>query len=216
MTMPVYRALNGAILTPLQFDARSKEEAEIATFAIDSVRGGPTPFRAFRPVDFGKPLSIVIRRIYTGRYPEQHLSSGTLDASKYQFDATKGLVQTSDSSPYRGDEPVVVISIDGAHVDGVSNFTPLLVSSSVLGRLFNQKENSEAAMDTILDAVKLANDRTFRKKAEETKAKLDQLPSNDPQRKRLEEALKAFNQNIGQTRLQLARAVTALEIFASR
>jgi hypothetical protein len=142
------------------------------------------------------------------------LSSGTLDSSKYLFDATKGLVQRSDLSPYHGDDPVVVISIDSAHVDGVSNFTPLLVSSSVLGRFFNQKENSEVAMDTILDAVKLANDLTFRKKAEETKAKLAQLPSNDPQRKTLEEALKAFNENISETRLQLAPA--GPEIVASR
>lgn len=74
------------------------------------------------------------------------------------------MIQRSDSSPYDGDDPVVVVTIDGSQVGGVSNFTPLLASSSVLARFFNQKENSEVAMDTILDAVKLANDLTFRKK----------------------------------------------------
>jgi hypothetical protein len=355
--MPVYRSLEGELITPSQFDALSKKEAEGESFGFEPVSGGPGPFREFQPVDFGKPLSVLIRRIYTGRFPEEHmfsdrkpmlistsvkditttsagtralnvlkndvrprsvfngpgaaeqgtnlvyyspavaspfitvgmtmifqdfdndlfdrlsklfsasagvpvfmpaatyliaastvvklagevgsqilnghpvldeniqldfsfgggplpapgfwiLSSGTLDASKYQYDPTKGLVRKSDATPYNGADPVVVVTIDGTPVDGVSNFTPLLASSSVLGRFFNQKENSEVAMDTILDAVKLANDLTFRKKAEETEARLAKLSSGDPKRKNLEDALKAFNQNIGEARLQLPAGVT--------
>jgi hypothetical protein len=86
--------------------------------------------------------------------------------------------------------------VDGAPVEGVSNFTPLLASASVLGRFFNQKENSEVSMDAALDAVKLLNDMTFRKKAEETKARIDALPSNSAERKKLQDALSALNQNI--------------------
>lgn len=136
-------------------------------------------------------------------------SSGMLETSKYQFDPMKGLIQQSNSSPYDGADPVVVVTADGAAVEGVSNFTPLLASATLLGRFFNQKEGSEVAVDTVLDAVKLVNDLTFRKKAEETKTRLMALPAASPERQKLEDALKAFNQNIGESRLQLPLAAAA-------
>jgi hypothetical protein len=49
----------------------------------------------------------------------------------------------------------------------------------------------------------VVNDLTFRKKAGDIKAKLVQLAAGDPQRQKLEDALKAFNRNIGESRLQL-------------
>jgi len=136
-------------------------------------------------------------------------SAGPIDGTQFVFDPVRGLVKRSDKSPYDGDVPVVVVTIDGTAVEGVSNFTPMLAGASVLGRFFNQKENSEVAMDTILDAVKLVNDLTFRKKAEEAKSKLATLPPDSSERKRLEDAIKAFNQNISESRLQLAAAMTA-------
>ncbi len=133
-------------------------------------------------------------------------SSGALDVSKYQFDATRGLIQQSNSSPYSGPDPVVVVSVDGTAVDGVSNFTPLAVSASILSRFLSQADGSEVAMDAALDAVKLYNDLNYRKKAEDTKDKLSRLPADNPDRKKLEAALKAFNDNISESRLQLPQA----------
>lgn len=131
------------------------------------------------------------------------ISSGPIDGSKYQFDTMKGLINTSTSSPYDDEDPVIVVTVDGTAVEGASNFTPLLASASLLGRFFSQKEDSEVATDTILSALKLVNDLTFRKKAEEAKAKMTALPAGDPGRQKLEDAIKAFNQNIGESRLQL-------------
>ena len=107
-------------------------------------------------------------------------SSGTLEANKYQFDPTRGLIKQSNSSPYDGPDPVIVVSVDGTPVDGVANFTPLLASASLLGRFFNQQDGSEVAMDTVLQAAKLLNDLTYRKKAEEAKSKLDALRRTAP------------------------------------
>ncbi len=347
--MPVYRPLETTVLEQSEFIART-QSPETLSFGVSATEA-VGDFRGFQPVDFGRPLSVVIRRIYTGRFPEKHvfsirkpmllsssvrditttsagarainilkpgvtpqsalsgpdaaeqgtalvyyspavaspfitisinlvfedfnqelftrastlfsslsnvpifmpaqgyllgastviklagdvgnqvlnghpvlseslqldfqfggggvpksgywiLSSGTID-SKFVFDPNKGLIDKVTSRPYDGDDPVVVVSVDGTAVDGVSNFTPLLASASVLGRFFNQKDNSEVAMDTALDAVKLLNDLTFRKKAEETKAKIDSLPSDSIDRKRLQDALAALNQNIGEMRLRL-------------
>lgn len=131
------------------------------------------------------------------------ISSGPLDAQKYQFDATRGLINTSTSSPYDGEDPVIVITVDGTAVDGVVNFTPMLASASLLGKFFTQKENSEVSTDAMLNAFKLVNDLAFRKKAEEAETKLSALAASDPARQKLEDSIKAFNQNISESRLQL-------------
>jgi hypothetical protein len=136
------------------------------------------------------------------------LTSGTLDSSKYQFDPIRGLIQQSNSQPYDGDDPVIVVTIDGSAVDGVANFAPLVASSSILGKFFNQKDGSEVATDTILSAVKLVNDLSYRKKAEEATAKAAALKDGDPEKQKLLDAIAAFNQNIGEDRLRLPQGKT--------
>jgi hypothetical protein len=134
------------------------------------------------------------------------LSSAALDTSKYQFDPNRGLIEKSNSRPYSGLDPVIIVSVDGEAVDGIANFTPLLASASVLGRFFNQRDGSEVALDTALDAIKLLNDLKYRKKAEETKAKLAALPQDSVDRQKLQDALNTFNANIGEDRLRLANS----------
>ena len=131
------------------------------------------------------------------------LSSGILDVKKYVFDATKGLVDKSSSGPYDGPEPVIVLTVDGAAAHDLHNFMPLLASASILGRFFNQKDGSEVGMETVLEAVKLYNDLSFRQKADEIKSRLAGLPADSPDRKKLEEAMKAFNENIGEKALKV-------------
>jgi hypothetical protein len=101
-------------------------------------------------------------------------SANPIDLSTFNFDPTRGLTDKSGNS-YSGDEPFVVLSIDGAKVPGLSNFTPLMASASVLGRFYNQKDGSEVLSDTIFDSVKLYSDLTYRKKADDLKQQLADL-----------------------------------------
>jgi hypothetical protein len=134
------------------------------------------------------------------------LSSGVFDAVQFQYDPVRGLLDKSTSQPYSGEDPLVVLSVDGSAVDGVASFTPLAGSADILSHFFSQKDGSEVATDTILQAAKLVNDLNFRKKADETKAKLAALPANAgaEERKQLQDAFNTFNKNIGETRLQIA------------
>jgi hypothetical protein len=131
------------------------------------------------------------------------LSSGILDVNQFVFDPDKGLIEKSNSTSYAGPDPVLIVTVDGKAINGLANFTPLLASASLLGRFFNQKDGSEVAMDTVLEAVRLYNDLSYRRKAEDTKTKLASLPANSPDRKKLEEEVQAFNNNIMEKRLQL-------------
>jgi hypothetical protein len=92
-------------------------------------------------------------------------SANPIDLNTLTFDPTQGMMG-KDGQPYSGDEPFVVLSIDGTKVASLANFAPLLASASVLGRFYNQKDGSEVLSDTILDSVKLLNDLTYRKKAD--------------------------------------------------
>lgn len=60
------------------------------------------------------------------------MSSGLLDVKKYVFDAARGLVDKSTSSPYDGPEPVIVLTVDGGMVNDLKSFTPLLGQGGVI------------------------------------------------------------------------------------
>ena len=87
-------------------------------------------------------------------------SANRLNLSVFMFDPVKGLTD-ANGKPYSGGEPFVVSSIDGTKVPGLTNFTPLMASASVLGRFYNQKNGSEVLSDTILASVTLYNSKEF-------------------------------------------------------
>src|SRR5437868_15518225 len=69
--MPIYRPIEGEIVEQTKFISRQAIARTRLEFAEQGEGSGD--YRPFEPVDFGKPMSIVLRRIYTGRYPEKHL-----------------------------------------------------------------------------------------------------------------------------------------------
>lgn len=131
------------------------------------------------------------------------LSSDPLDLRKFQFDPTSGLVDKSSGKAYDGDDPVVVLSIDGSTQPSLTNFAPLMASASLLGRFVSQKQGSEVMMDTVLSAMKLYNDFTYRKKAEDLQQQIAALPAASEVRKKLEDQFAALNASISESRLRL-------------
>jgi hypothetical protein len=131
------------------------------------------------------------------------LSSNPLELDDFDFDSDNGLLMKTTGKPYDGDEPVVVVSLDGKEQASLANFTPLLATASLLGRFFNQKEGSEVLMDTVLDAMKLSNDLTYRRKAEGVKKRMVGIAPDSEDGKKLKDEFEAFNKNITESRLQL-------------
>jgi hypothetical protein len=85
----------------------------------------------------------------------------------------------------------------------LNDFAPLLASASLLGHFFGQKPGSETVMDSVLAAVKLYNDFTYRRKAEELQQQIATLPSANEVRKRIQQQIEALNASITETRLRL-------------
>ena len=91
----------------------------------------------------------------------------------------------------------------GSSQPSLTNFAPLMASASLLGRFVSQKQGSEVMMDTVLSAMQLYNDFTYRKKAEELQQQVAALPAASEVRKKLEDQVAALNASISETRLKL-------------
>ena len=69
--MPVYHPLGQELVSRDEFLTRVAE-VEPAAFDVTDVPAGEG-VRPFANIEFGKPLNILIRRVYTGKYPEKRL-----------------------------------------------------------------------------------------------------------------------------------------------
>ena len=70
--MPIYHPLGNQILSRQTFLTQAEDFKSLPSFAVSGVAAGKN-VRDFADIGFGKPLSIVIRHIYTGSYPEKQL-----------------------------------------------------------------------------------------------------------------------------------------------
>jgi len=107
-----------------------------------------------------------------------------------------GKVVDKNGEEYLGDMPYVVISVDGASDENLASFAPTAASAAVLSRFFGIKDGQQLPLDTVIDAIKLYNDLTFRKQIDQIDKKLEGLSATDPQRPALEEKRKALLANI--------------------
>jgi hypothetical protein len=131
------------------------------------------------------------------------LSPVPLDRKRYQFDPSNGLIDKASGRAYEGDDPLIVLSVDGSSQPTLTNFTPLLASAGLLGRFFSQKQGSEVVLDNVLAAMKLYNDYTYRMKAEELQQQIATLPAANEVRIKLQQQIEALNASIIETRLRL-------------
>jgi hypothetical protein len=91
---------------------------------------------------------------------------------RYRFDWAKGLVEADTNKAYDGDEPYVVLLVDGAPRDDLKQFGPTAASSAIIERFMGGKPGSEVSIGAFVDAVKLYNDYQFRQQADRLKKEL--------------------------------------------
>ncbi|EPA93652.1 hypothetical protein [Pseudomonas sp. G5(2012)] len=114
----------------------------------------------------------------------------------YDYVAGQGLVHRETKALYAGDEPYIVISLDGKSRPGLEEFAPTIASASVLKRFFDIGDKGEASVDAIMEGLKLASDMRFRDQALQMKQRIAKLPDDDPDRARLEAKYSALVKNI--------------------
>jgi hypothetical protein len=113
----------------------------------------------------------------------------------FHFEPKRGLIDSS-SQPYTGDEPYIVLSLDGKQRDEFSTFTPTAASAAVMEKFFNLKDGTETAIDTLVSAVQLYNDSKYRSQADSVKQKLDAAAAGSDEAKALQERYNPLLANI--------------------
>ncbi len=127
----------------------------------------------------------------------------TLAGTHRYVDGT-GLV-AADGAPYAGDDPYVVISLDGRERPQLADFAATVASSAILQRFFQMKDGATASVDTLMEGVRLASDMRYRAQAEDLAAQIATLAAG-PARARLEQQRDAVLRNIRREELRPARA----------
>jgi hypothetical protein len=130
------------------------------------------------------------------------LAGSNFDTTGFQYRDSVGLIDASGNK-YSGDNPYVVISVDGRPRDDLKTFTPTAASSAILQQFFQIQEGSQIAIESVVQGLQLASDLKYRQLTLSLKAKLG--TETDPAKKQLiQSQLDAALNNIGSDALKPA------------
>lgn len=128
------------------------------------------------------------------------LCEPTFDPTPFSFKLGVGLVDAQERQ-YTGDEPYVVLLLDGKKQDAFKNFAPTAATAALLERFLQQKEGSEVIIDAVVDAFRLYNDLRFRKEADKLATQLP-TDANSDEYKAVKKKMDALLANIGEQLLK--------------
>jgi hypothetical protein len=114
----------------------------------------------------------------------------------YEYDSQRGMVNRITKKVYEGDEPYLVISLDGRQRPDLADFASTAASASILKQFLNLGEDVRTPIDTIVEGIKLMSDMRFRKKAIALAESLKRLPEGSAERERLQKIHNALVNNI--------------------
>jgi hypothetical protein len=130
------------------------------------------------------------------------LANSTLRANRYNFKDGQGLIDAR-GAPYDGDEPYVVVSLDGRANSRLEKFAPTVASSAVLQRFFQIKDGQQALIDTFVEGIRLASDMKYRDRAKDLQADIARLQGEPDRKAALEKELDSVRKNITTKDLQV-------------
>lgn len=122
------------------------------------------------------------------------------DVHRYRYDPRNGLVDRDSGQRYEGDEPYVVVSLDGKKREELESFKSSVASAAVLQRFLDMKKGADASVETVVEGMKLLSDMKYRERALEVKKRMDS--ADEPRKTELKSQLDALIANIGNADLR--------------
>ena len=188
----IFSALTAAAGIPLLIPAAGYLLAASSLLKIgsewaDALTDGRAVFSATDSLDFNIPGALPPSADF-------RVMTHGWDASGLKYQPGKGLV-TRSGTPYDGDEPYVVVSLDGAERISLNGFAPTVATAGMLKQFFNLRDGAESSIEAILGALRLANDMSYREQAKALKSAIDKEPAGQ-RKSSLEERLTALQKNI--------------------
>ncbi|MCJ1962982.1 hypothetical protein [Novosphingobium mangrovi (ex Hu et al. 2023)] len=106
------------------------------------------------------------------------LADDSLRMEDYTYDPQRGLIDRSTDKAYDGDEPYVILSLDGKKREALEAFKPTVASAEILHRFMDMKSGSDVTIDTIVAGVSLLSDMKYRERAEDVQRRI--ADTDDP------------------------------------
>ena len=152
----------------------------------------PPKFKATEPLAFKRPGDIPPQADFR-LIIDQDVNPAVLQDYRISQD---GRLVNKSGSPYDGDNPYMIISLDGRKDEDYAKFTATAASSALLEQYYNIREGQNGSLVPILDAIKLYNDWKFRQKADAISGELKKLPANSEEYKKKKSEYDAMVKNI--------------------
>ena len=143
----------------------ASEVLKLAGGLGDALFDGRPAFSITETLNFGlpgRPLAVA----------DHWLLTHNQDLDGYSYDPQKGLIDDR-GTPYSGDDPYVVLTLDGKERPELNKFTPTAASAAVLQKFFDMKDRTAASVETIVEGMQLVSDLRLRKKAESLKVRAE-------------------------------------------
>lgn len=86
-------------------------------------------------------------------------------AADYRYVDGQGLISRTSGHSYTGDQPYVVISLNGAVQEDLVDFAASAASAGVLKRFFDISEEGQSSIKDLMEGLMLLSDWRFREKA---------------------------------------------------
>ncbi|MGF3021715.1 hypothetical protein ACQVP2_02655 [Methylobacterium aquaticum] len=133
------------------------------------------------------------------------LAPATLRAERYEYrddPSARGLFDKETHRPYAGNEPYIVLSLDGRERPELKDFAPTVASAAVLQRFFQVKDGQQAAVDAVVEGLRLVSDLKYRTRADELKKQMAAVGDDAARKKKIVDELAAVTKNIQQPELR--------------
>ena len=179
----------------------------LAASAVSTIAGslgkalldGTPAFKQTEPISFITPGT----GLPTARF--LLLSNDSADPAlqrDYMINDAGELVASSNGSPYSGDEPYIIIFLDGRAVSEYESFQPNAASAALLDRFYKMGENNVQPADALIQAMNLFSDMKYRKDADALAQQISSTAPDDPGLADLKARLAALIKNISNADLK--------------
>jgi len=160
----------------------------------ESIFDGSPFFRESKKLTFdfaGMPQILSGQILLVNDEHEQHI------LTNYNVDQKGKLVPKNATIPADVNYPYITIYLDGTPHDEFKKFKPQTDSIDIVDRFFHIKTtNQQMQMASLIDAVSLYNDFSYREKAMNIKNQLDGMSNASPEYKNLKVKYEAILKNI--------------------
>ena len=129
------------------------------------------------------------------------IAAASANFAGMRFKAGTGLVDTA-GQPFAGDDPYVVIAVDGSESSEFEAFTPTVVSAKLMRRFHESEAGAGGIIDDLLDLTTIISDVKFREEALKVRALIAAASAGE--KPKLQARFDALVKNIVKTELKPA------------